>query len=429
MFDEYRFPFEIKEAEDALARAEIPEVAPYYEIDGKQVPCYIIFYDLVTDRFYGISAKRYLEHKYDGLKKVNAAYLETLYIQIRDRIGEDDMNELPRLNLEPVKVFGLDDYHRRHPDDGFALYREYIADIFDEIGYMATYIEHPYIRYLTMDGFGSYVHMMIRNDMVAQAPAIDESKTIAREIFGVPEVLIDYITRGIANLEWHSDLIKMVQSGRMDAAEVVRLLDDEYVEEWELTGLMKNEEYEQTELLAYLERCQIYQGLPASRTIRYLNDCAKAKEYYVKSEPYPVSLKKEAHKASMIEDKFLMAQKKTQAAQLKADMIADKEKYIYQNHQYMIEPVCDLKAVSDIKEMSECKNKTRFNNKTGQWDFFCLVKEKKTGHLLDVISFSEYQKNESIYIETKMTVVNRMLRRFLIDAQKYYTQIISSCLN
>ena len=395
-YDELKFLYEKKTAINALKRIPKDNITSKVIIEHfDRINSKIIVYDAISDEFYKISSKRFLEDNYNSVNKISK-------YNIRKRKGIEEV-------YPKECIFGLDDYKNKYPNNGFELLN--CDDYLYELRYYINYKKCPYIKNFVKEGFIKFVLDLDDIDVSWILKESQQNKKTVSEILGLPEEVIS-VLKDEGDQKIHIDSIKLISKlynkNMITAQQAKELLKQNYVMLYNLEYLLSKHSYTYDELNDYAERCRLHQSIPYNTVLKNLSSVVyDAKKYGIKVDKYPNDLKKEFNRINHIKNSFDIAIEKKNFYELYSGKDKNRKKLTFKTENYEIRPIEDVETYMQLFKTK----KYSLDNPEHHSGIFAMLIDRKSDFILKVFEIKYWAIR--MEMKTSSNRVKGFLKQYL----------------
>ena len=361
------FPYQYKDAINAFKQVPTENIESFV-IDSEYGGRYnnkIVVYDEVSDSFYSISAKRYLQQNYDPIIKLESYRLSNN--SAKEKIFTKDY------------IFGLDKFKKKHPDNGFELFNQ--DNHYLELSYYVLYLQFPFIKYFLEEG---YLQLVIDNMRSHGWSNFNKDGQKVNDITGLPDDIICLFKSESFDQKYSlydiPCLAKLYRNKLLNKKQIKHLIAHylnkaEFIEEIINSGL-----YTYDCLVSYIDRCADYQNLEYNRVLSMLHsNIYNARRYGLKFDLYPRDLDKENKRLNNIIESYHDAADKKSFYNVFVERKKEIQDMTYQDNNYMVVPITDADTLVELQ-----KDKIYYSMKYSKSAFAMLI-DRKEDYIIDVL--------------------------------------------
>lgn len=366
--------------DETLKKIPRDELVSYYD---DEIQKYLVVYSKDAKLFYGISVKRFLEHKYEAALILNR---DNNLHQILRRLRKGS-NSNPEDLYSQVILFNYEDYLDDYKDDGYDLYINGKTDlILDKVKYSITFQAYPYIKEIVKAGYSNLATDIINHYN------LKELSDFRLERLKIDKQSKEFLNKYKRKIDWWISLDKI---NRIDNVtfEQLQFFHQNSVHLYDLYCLLKNNSvYTVKSVIDYINHCAIYQGYKVSLGIAglygYLNI---AKKIYAEVNYYPNDLKKEYNYASIISEDFRLACRRDIAKRYHYSY-KRRIPYEFRDDNYYIKSENDIEHIKQISKLFCNYNITEAI--TNESNYYFIYDAKTDKEIALINDFNFYTKNK-----------------------------------
>ena len=404
------FPYEKKLAYAALDRYSRDNVEAYvltYDISSKgtYISNRVVVYDYISDEFYCLSAKRFIERKYINVRKVES-YKD---IALLYEAG---------MHRPIVYVFGLDDYEKKYPDNGYEELEKNIqtSDIKDKLRYYLFYKKYPCIKLFVDEGLTDFIYRIDRRFF----DCLDNvnGKTV-EEVVGLPkevlQLVLEHTNIGKQNqLDILKELSKYLTLDELKHY-ILNYANDIYMHN--LMNLLQTKEYEYYRLIEYVEDENRKNNIDINTLLINLNEIYHdSKVLGIPVDYYPKEIIKKHNCLAKHIECFNSAERKKRFNDNYGEKILSNLKFSYQNKEYQARLIMDKDYHNELAkyypnhlDINVCNDKVFefIEKKSKRLIGFVRISRNKRP-MVDLINTYNLTKKESIFIKEYRTYIEKL---------------------
>ena len=304
MLNSNLFPYEYESISKLLQTIDKKDINLFAQCNEKkeaEVPKYLICFDKNTKKFYQISAKRFMENNYVSTYVISASFDYYLTKTKRNAVYRNTKEYYDNRFTDAsdmLDVFFMQDYYEIYPDNGYDLFVESEGENkAKEITYALVYQEYPIIKDLLKKGLNNLVSYYIGDEEFWYECQNLNNHKLLKAMNDAPLNQID---------NYMTELIHLYNKKKINEKDFLFIINNSDYQIYQHLHLFVKDKHDCKALIDYLNRCEIYQAIDAKAALGYLELYTESKESVgLKNiEKYPVSLRKEYKRLSVISGAF-----------------------------------------------------------------------------------------------------------------------------
>ncbi len=252
------FPYERKIVDEVLSSVPKNGIEPHVLIGHREVENYLAVYSSEYRCFIGISCKRFFSGNYasgviiDGIRYINRI----------TRLHSMNERGFPRLKPGNLVVYGMEEYLKDNPDDGYEDYLNFVEDNnYNRLAYAMVYLKAPIVREIVSIGNGN----LVRNFMPGSFSNERETSGILKTGFsasGLSADLIDFLVENDCYKKTYDSVIRIMELCHPSEDLLKQFIERCGGDLADILFLLERypDVYTVDSLFRYLERCEVYQG-------------------------------------------------------------------------------------------------------------------------------------------------------------------------
>ena len=364
-------PYENKMIKEALSLIDRNKVSEYSK-ENKALQNYLVVYSGKYKKFFGIYASRYLRNNHGSARIIeDAGDISSSMRRLKRGLIYNDAVETDN----NIQLFNYEEYLKDNKNDGFEILENHDKSIFGlkmKASYAVTYLKHPNIKAYAEKGYYRLIEDILRN-----CYDVDDILNVKPEGLRIDAQCQKFLNENEAKREWWIYLHWLNKNDSV-SLEQLKYIYENNISINEIYDLVNDYGYYTvSNLIDYVNRCVMYQGLEHRRIIMNLSAyILYVKKHNIKANPFPNDLAKAFKCIDSMESK-LVTYINTDYRNNYHYSYKRRNKYCFKDENYYIKAENDIDNVTEKTIILEGFDITQSIKKDTDYFWLCDTKTKR----------------------------------------------------